>query len=203
MKPGIPAIILMGALFLSACMPFGSSKPAPLIYALHGPSGPERQTRKNIARVISISTPEVPAGFDTDKIALYLYNKRRLDYYANAVWPDHLGKVLQRITIESARALPDVVAVDPASGIPASIELQVKVNDFEPIYAASANAPPQLKVSLSFRLLSSGSRRILFDKTYSATAPARENTQTAIVSGLEALLHSVDAKAFREIRYTP
>jgi ABC-type uncharacterized transport system auxiliary subunit len=200
------AFILMSVLLpsvsmvlLSACMPLTSSQPAPVIYALHGPSIPKQQMAKNILHTIAIPEPEVPVGFDTNKIALYLYNGRRLDYYTNAVWPEQLGKVLQSVIIQSASATPDMMAADPALGIPSPYEVLIKVNDFEPVYTAGPDKPPRLKVSLSFRFLSIEDRKILLDATFSATVLATENTQTAIVSGLETLLRSVNSRAFKEI----
>lgn len=193
-------IALMGAFLVSACMPFSSAqRPAPLVYTLQGPPAPGQQVKEDVAHVIAVTQPGVPAGFDTDKIALYLYNQRRLDYYKNAVWPEPLGKLVQEVILQSMRTLPHIIAVAGGSGFPATDELWIKVNDLEPVYAAGPAAPPQLKVSLSFRLLSLTSRRVLLEATYSATAPATANTQTAIVTGLEALLHSVDRRALREI----
>lgn len=194
-------IALMGALMLGACSLFSSSQPPPLVYSLHGPSAPQQQVRQNVAHVLAVGEPEVPAGFDTNKIALYLYNQRRLDYYKNAVWPEPLGKVVQEVILQSVHRLPDTMAVTGDSGFPATDELWIKVNDLEPVYAADATAAPQLKVSLSFRLLSLTDRKVLLDATYSATATAAGNTQTAIVSGLEALLNSIDRRALRAINH--
>jgi ABC-type uncharacterized transport system auxiliary subunit len=73
------------------------------------------------------------------------------------------------------------------------------VNDFEPVYKARSSEPPQLKVSLNFRLVSLESQKILLDATFSAKSVAAENTQTAIVSGLEALIQAVNARAFKKI----
>jgi ABC-type uncharacterized transport system auxiliary subunit len=199
MKAYKSTIALAGTFLLNACMPsFTSSQAAPAIYSLHGPA-PKPQVKESILHVIAIHEPTVPAGFDTDKIALYLYNKRRLDYYNNAVWPERLGKVLQEVVLQSTQEPSGIMAVAADSGFPATDEVWIKVNDFEPIYAAGPTEAPFLKASLSFRLVSLANRQILFDATYSAGTPAAANTQSAIVSGLEALLTGIDKKAFREI----
>lgn len=192
-------ITLMSVFLISACMPFSSSQPAPAIYTLNGSSSLQQQVKKNILHVIAVQQPEVPAGFDTDKIALYLYNKRRLDYYKNAVWPAPLGTVVGDIILQSARTLPHTIAVTGDAGTLASAELYVKVNDLEPVYVADATTPPRLRVSLSFRLVAPSGKKILLEATYSATTPATANTQTAIVSGLAALLQRVNRRAFTEI----
>ena len=124
---------LMSALLLGACMPLKSSQPAPVIYALHGLPEPRQQIKKNILHVIAVREPEVPPGFNVNKIALYLYNTRRLDYYMNAAWPERLGKILQGVIEQSAQRLPNTIAADQDSGIPASYEIWIKVNDFEPV----------------------------------------------------------------------
>jgi ABC-type uncharacterized transport system auxiliary subunit len=191
--------MIICGLFLSGCMPLTSSRPPPTIYVLHPPPAKERQETSKIVNIISIPEPEVPNGFDTNKIALYLYNGRRLDYYANMAWPERLGKVLQDVIVQSAPFVPGTVVMVPDTGGLASYDLFVKVNDFEPVYAATAESPPLLKVSMSFRLISRNTQRLLLNTRVSAEARAVNNTQTAVISGLESLLHDVSAKAFKKI----
>jgi ABC-type uncharacterized transport system auxiliary subunit len=193
-------LIIICGIFPSACTPLTASQPAPVIYILHAPRN-QKET-ETVTRIVLIPEPEVPSGFDTNKIALYLYNGRRLDYYKNAVWAGHLGKVLQDVIIQSAGSVPGMLAVTPDSNLSASYEILVKVNDFEPVYAAGPQAPPQLKVSIDFRLISLESKKVLLNVTLSARVLASANTQTAIVSGLESLLLQVNARAFRKI-YSP
>jgi ABC-type uncharacterized transport system auxiliary subunit len=179
---------------LSACT---SSRPAPTIYALH--ATPESPSNRKITRTISIPVPEVPTGFDSEKVALYLNGGRRLDYYANMAWPDHLGKVLQNIIVRSAATVPGLLAITPDSGGTASHDLLVKVNDFEPVYTGGANQPPRLKVSLTFRLVSRQSQRTLFVFTLEDERRAASNNQSAVVAGLEALLNDINNRAFQKI----
>jgi ABC-type uncharacterized transport system auxiliary subunit len=193
-------LIIICGIFPGGCMPLTASQPTPAIYALHAPQN-QKET-ETVMRIVLIPEPEVPSGFDTNKIALYLYNGRRLDYYKNAVWAGRLGKILQDVIIQSASSIPGTLAVTPDSGLPASYEILAKVNDFEPVYAADPQAPPQLKVSIDFRLISLESKKVLLNVTLSARKLASANTQTAITSGLESLLLQVNARAFRKI-YSP
>lgn len=199
MKKTVRLLVITCAFFLSACMPLKSSQPAPVIYALNAPPARGQEKKETVIYVVSIPEPQVPPGFDTNKIALYLYNKQRLDYYKNAVWPDRLGRVLQGVIIQSASSVPGMMIVAPESRIPAAYEMLVNINDFEPVYAAGPQAPPQLKVSISFQLVSLENRKVLFNATFSARSMATENTRTAIVTGLELLLRQVDARAFKKI----
>lgn len=188
----ISALLIL--LCLGAC---SSSRPPPTIYALHAKAGKNQE--RNISHIISVAEPEVPAGFDTERIALYLYGGRRLDYYANLAWPEHLGKVLQGVIVQSALSVPGMMAVTPDSGIPVPYSLFVKVNDFAPVYAAGAESTPQLKASMSFRLFSLQGQETLLNTTLSAEKPAAANTQTAVISGIEELLQGINARAFKEI----
>jgi len=198
MKKGALLLVMIFSLPLGACAALKSSLPPTTIYALH--AGPLKQQKKTAAHIISIAEPEVPAGFDTERIALYLYGGQRMDYYANLAWPEHLGRVLQDVIVQSAASAPNLMAVTPESGIPASYNLFVKVNDFEPVYASGAENPPQLKVSMSFRLVSAQGE-VLLNTTLSSEKPAGMNTQAAIIAGLEKLLQENAARAFREISH--
>jgi ABC-type uncharacterized transport system auxiliary subunit len=182
--------------FLAGCMPF-ASQPAPTLYTLH--AAPVRQKTGRIVHVISVPEPEVPAGFDSSRIALYLYNGRRLDYYAKAAWPEHLGKVLQDVIGQSASSVPGMMGVIPDEGLAASYNLLVKVNDFEAVYAAGPDNPPRLKVSMNFRLISPRSQKTALNITLSLESIAIANTQTAVISGLESLLREINARAFKKI----
>jgi ABC-type uncharacterized transport system auxiliary subunit len=187
------------AFSLSACMPFFSSQPEPAIYALHAAPAAGQKNRQG-GHAVAIPEPTVREGFDTNRISLYLYNGRRLDYYKNAVWAERLSKVLQEVLIDTANSLPGMAATSPDSGTPSLYSIMVRVNDFAPVYAAGPEEPPQLRVSLNFRLVSQEGERILADITLSEKARAASNTQTAIVSGLESLLQKVSSAALQKIR---
>ena len=197
MKQSLFSIVM--SVLLSSCMPLTSSGSPPVIYVLHAPSANTQKAK--ITYIIAVPEPEVPIGFDNNKINLYLNNGRRLDYYAHAEWPDHLGRVLQDVIIQSAQSVPGLLAVAPNSEIVASAQLFIKVYDFEPIYAASAETPPKVKVSMNFRLMSLYNRKILFNGTYSQEAWATKNTQTNIIATLESLLANIDVLALKKISH--
>jgi len=193
MKKVTNSLMMVSLLYLGACSPFQS---APKVYALQGAAIAKKPDTVS-PRAILVPEPQVPTGFDTNKIAMYLYNKRRLDYYSNAVWADRLGNVLQGIILQTVSNTPGLMGVTPGWGLPATEELLVTVNDFEPVYAAGPDDIPQLKVSLNYEVISMESGKLLRSATFSGTAPAAANTQTSIVAGLEKLLRQVNAKAMR------
>lgn len=176
---------------LVGCMPF-SKQSAPNLYALHAvPIGPTSLP------AIAVAAPEVPPGFDSDRIALYMQSGRRLDYYARAAWPDRLPRVLQEAILAS---IPGAVSAE--SGLPAPYTLRVRVRDFAPVYAADATAPPLLRVTLETRLIAGQSQKTAMHGIFSAEKMAAANSQSVIVAGLEDLLHKALSQALRKIKGT-
>jgi len=55
--------------------------------------------------MIVVPKPELPPGLDTERIALYLDQGHRLDYYADARWSARLDELLQNFLIEKVRQL--------------------------------------------------------------------------------------------------
>lgn len=191
-------ILMLTSLFaLSACMSMKSTQPPTTIYVMHALKAAAKESSRPAALpVVAVAEPVVPSGFNTDRIALYLVGGRRLDYYAGAAWPEPLGKLLQGFIIQSVQG---AIADTPEGGLAAAYRLQVRVNDLEPVYAVGPEVAPQLKVSMTFRLVSLGQDRILLDITRQRTASAAANTLTGVAAGLEALLQSVMSDALKEI----
>ncbi|TAL33496.1 MAG: hypothetical protein EPN97_09440 [Alphaproteobacteria bacterium] len=191
-------ILMLARLFaLSACMSMKSTQPPATIYVMHSVKAAARENSRPAALpVVVVAEPVVPSGFNTDRIALYLAGGRRLDYYAGAAWPEPLGKLLQGFIIQSVQG---AIADTPEGGFAAAYRLQVRVNDLEPVYAAGPEVAPQLKVSMTFRLVSLKQDRVLLDITRQRTASAAANTLTGVTAGLEALLQSVMSDALKEI----
>src|SRR4051812_29472162 len=84
-------------------LPLKSDKPPAAIYALQaGPLCPRDAGISRERKLISVAPPQVPAGFDTNRIALYLMSGRRMDYFASAVWPSNLPEVMQDFIVSAA-----------------------------------------------------------------------------------------------------
>lgn len=192
MKKVIPAIAFVCLAALAGCGNITKSKAPPIsVYTLHA----EKPQKRASSAAVIVQEPEMPAGFETARIALHMSGGRRMDFYADAAWPDALNKVLQDFIIQSAR----FSAVTPDSGVNAPYALQVKVNDFQPVYADTAQGAAEVRVSLTFRLIDRSSEKLLRDFTLSEKTPASANTITAITGDLEMLLRKVTAAGLSRI----
>lgn len=192
MKKIITAIAFVCLAALAGCGNITKSKAPPIsVYTLHA----EKPQKRASSAAVIVQEPEMPAGFDTARIALHMSGGRRMDFYADAAWPDALNKVLQDFIIQSAR----FSAVTPDSGVNAPYALQVKVNDFQPVYADTAQGVAEVRVSLTFRLIDRSSEKLLRDFTLSEKTPASANTITAITGDLEMLLRKVTAAGLSRI----
>lgn len=200
MKKIIPA--LLSVILLSGCSSFLTSNEKPqAIYSLK--EAREISPIKSAdapALVLEIQRPVLPPGFDTSRIAMYLENGRRMDYYAAAKWASPLDEVIQEFTVQTARKT-FVNSVVAASGqaLEADYRLQTKVNEFQPVYANGPEAAPLLVASVSFTLLAMPEERIATSFTIDQQVPAHMNTLGSITAGLEYLLQSVEAQAFETI----
>ena len=194
MKKKFVVIVVSCMLVLGACSPFKSDQPPMTVYAVH--AAPSAAAEKP-ARVVSVAEPSVPQGFESNRLAVYLQDGRRMDYAAGAGWPGPLPKVLQDFMVQSGSAAPGIMAVTPDSGIPAGYSLLVKVNDFEPVYGADAKSAPQLKLSFTFTLLSGD--KIVSSFTLAEAKTASANSLTVIVGEMESMLQEIAAQAFQNI----
>ena len=184
MKKIIPILAFVCLAALSGCGNITKSKAPPVsVYTLHA----EKPEKRSSTAAVIVQEPEMPAGFDTSRIALHMSGGRRMDFYADAAWPDALNKVLQDFIIQSAR----FSAISPDSGVNAPYSLQVKVNDFQPVYDGEATGLPEVRVSLTFRLILRSDEKLLRDFTISEKMPASANSITAITGDLEALLRKI------------
>jgi len=201
MKKFLMATAAVVLLATSGCSSVLKDKtPPPTIYALHAaPAEAPALPHGKKPPIISLAEPNLPAGFDTDRIALYLAGGRQLDYLAGAQWPEHLGKVLQNMLIASAPTGGALTVVPPDTATQPDYRLLVTMLDFAPTYAGDAKSAPEIKVTANFRLVSLDTDKIVLDTTFTAHNAAAANSQTAIVAGLEALTQQVVAEAYNDV----
>lgn len=197
MKTSLIAFVTLIA--LAACSPLRSTVPVPLTYALH-PDLTTPQTQSLPDGVMFVSRPGLPAGFDTDRIALYMDGGRRLDYYAGARWADPLDIVLQDVIVRAGRhELPNMIIASPDLNIPAHYKLAVKVNDFAPLYGQGAEGLPLLRLSMTFTLVQMPRENVISDFTLQSEMRAGANTVSAVTTGLENMLKSILPRAYANI----
>lgn len=194
----------LAVLLLSGCASklLQSNEPAASIYSLHeGRNIAAASVPANaLTKIIEIQRPALPPGFDTARIGMYLENGRRIDYYSGARWASPLDEVLQEFTIQTARkTLPRAIVAAPGQSIDFDYRLQIKVNEFQPVYAAGPDQPPILMAGMTFTLLTMPDEKIVTSFTIDQQEVAQSNTLTHITAGLEHLLQSVEAQAFETI----
>lgn len=200
MKKLIPAAIL-SVLLLSGCSTIlKSNEPAPTIFSLRPSSQIQPIATKGVSKIIEVQRPSLPPGFDTARIAMYLENGRRLDYYAGAKWAAPLDETLQEFSSQTARrVLPNMIVSSPGQSIDTNYRLQIRVNDFQPVYVRGADHAPLLVASVSFALVAMPEERIVTSFTIENQEVAQANNLSLITAGLEHLLQSVEEKAFQTI----
>ena len=179
---------------LAACLSLTSKQPPPALYALH-PGETAAAIPVAGSPVVEVAEPQLPAGFDTDRIALQMQGGRRLDYYAGAKWPGPLDEALQDFIVESARQAWAGPLVDtPDLSVPAHYRLAVTVNDLQPVYAAGPESAPELRARLTFTLIALPEEKPVTSFTLKAAAPAASNDLSAVTGGLETLLRAILAE---------
>jgi ABC-type uncharacterized transport system auxiliary subunit len=197
----IPAFAGMTAcaLLLNACSSLlTATEPPPAIYVMH----PKLDTGKtdSYSGVLQVTPPAVPGGFDTDRIALYWNNGRRLDYYSGAKWPERLDDLLQDFVVRSARsAYPGLTVAAPDLDLPSRYRLAVKVLEFQPTYAGPPSGIPDLYGALQFTLVSLPDEKPVADFTVADHKQAASDDLGTIASGLESLLQSLLSQGFERL----
>lgn len=190
------------SVLLSGCAGGGiltSTEPPQTIYALRAAQNADA-AQSGPARVVEIAKPTLPPGFETDRIALYLDNGRTLDYYSGARWPDILDAVIQDFTRRTVSStLPYVVATLPNQNQYADYRLNMKLNEFQPVYGADAGAAPDLVVDAEFTLVALPGERIVQSFRLSERNAAASNNLESVAGGLEDILRRIEAEAFAKL----
>jgi ABC-type uncharacterized transport system auxiliary subunit len=150
--------------------------------------------------VLEVQRPSLPPGFDTARMAMYLEQGRRLDYYAGAKWAAPLDEMVQEFTNQTARrALPNMIVAAPGQSIDVDYRLQMKINDLQPVYAAGPDQAPVLTGSVTFTLLALPNEKIITSFTVDQNENAPSNNLGAITAGLQDILQSIEGKAFETL----
>jgi ABC-type uncharacterized transport system auxiliary subunit len=185
--------IFLLLMLLSACAPLQAKENPETIYRLRPPS-PSRDCAAS-SPVVTVLAPEVPAGFDGDRIAVYLDGGRRVDYAASARWAAGFDEMIHDFMLSALRGCPGLAAQEPRFDTPGAYQLSVKINDFQPVYKGAAQDAPDLRVSATFTLtrLPEGTPATSF--TLKQNRPAAENSLRIITAGLEGLLRDIMSTA--------
>ncbi len=182
---------------LNGCAGLTSKNMPPVTYTLRADEENNNVDAK-ASGILLVTTPQMPAGLDTEQIALYMDEGRRLDYYAGAKWPTTLDDVIQDVIVQTGRhQLPEMIINTPDMNIPSDYKLSVKINNFAPVYRGGPDGIPLLKISMTFTVLQLPGENVLAGFTLEDEQIATSNNISAVTMGLEELLQKKLLQAYQ------
>jgi len=177
--------VLMSALLATGCVSgaFDSEVPQRGVYVINA-STPTPSDTVPLPVDLIVARPSARPGLDTDRIAV-LNADRRLDYFAGGRWGAEADVVVQDLLVESLRNTGRLRTVQgDVSAFSADYMLQSELNDFQAEYAVNGGAPV-VRVTLVCTLGRVKDRRSLAGFTAAASAPASNNTLSAVIAAFE------------------
>jgi ABC-type uncharacterized transport system auxiliary subunit len=188
--------VVLSSLMLSACisLPFGKGeeRPPPVMYTLHEPNAGVMDVATDAAGriVVVVPAPELPPGFDTERIAIQ-FEDGRVDYYADAQWSARLDDLVQDVFIERAqRKFSGAIVGKPGVVPSANYRLVVRLTGFGPVYKAAADMPPRLNAGVTLTVVELPQETIRARVSTNKTTMASDNRLGAITNDLRGLLNS-------------
>jgi cholesterol transport system auxiliary component len=167
---------------------------APQIYALRPAVPTARPGGSKVSWALAILKPDASSNLDTARIAL-ARSDTRLDYYANAAWPDRLPDLVQTALLAGFEATGRIDAVSRSEdALHSDYELSTDLRDFEARYDAPDGAP-SVAVTIIAHVADARSRKIVANLPVSFTQPATANSVDSVVEAFAAAL----AKAVDQI----
>jgi cholesterol transport system auxiliary component len=146
------------------------------IYLLNPAYGPSDGPTVNWA--LDIAQPGATDNLDTSRIALF-NPPARMDYYANAQWPDRLPQLVQSALVQAFEQSGKIAAVAPdEAGLRSDYMLQTEIRDFNAVYDVP-DGTPRVKIRIMAKLVRA--RKIVQVQEFSQEAPAGANTVDNVV----------------------
>ncbi len=154
--------------------------PPPLVYRIEAPP---IEAGAPVAADLRVVVAGSAPGLDGHGIA-GRWPGSRLDYLAGARWADDLPRLVQAALVQSLQDSGRLRSVQGDLGrFRATHTLVVEVRRFEADY--TAGGLPVASVALAVTLGRDEDRRVLSEFTASASVPAGENRQSAVVAALD------------------
>jgi cholesterol transport system auxiliary component len=168
------------ALFaLAGCSRIVGPGAAPQLYIL----APQLQPPPDAPAVqwaLQIALPEASQSFDTDRIAL-INPPTRMDYYADAAWPDRLPVLLRGLLVQAFQGSGKIGAVSPdTAALRADYQLMTTILDFSAHYAVPDTAP-EIVVSLEAMLVRRHGRTLVARRRIEQSTEADANSVDSVV----------------------
>ncbi|MCU0790406.1 MAG: ABC-type transport auxiliary lipoprotein family protein [Nitratireductor sp.] len=182
-RPGIWLAVPLAALALVSC----STARVVDIYDLGAPaqiSGLKANTRSQIL----VQEPSALKSLDAQDIVVKT-SPTQIEYLARSQWPDRLPKVVQARLVEAFENTNRVRAVSkPGEGL--VIDYQI-VTDIRAFQANVGGGGQAAQVSLSVKLVSDRTGKVLRAKVFDAQAPLGGTDAPSVVEGINAAFDSV------------
>jgi ABC-type uncharacterized transport system auxiliary subunit len=173
----------------------GGGKP-PSIYTLRAAEAPAAPVLGRDKAAIEVPKPELPAGFESQRIAILFEQGHRLDYYADSKWSAPLDALLQDFIVQRGKATGFVIGT-PDIAPSARYRLAVKFTDFEPVYADTPDKAPRLDVGMIVTVTALPGGAVKTQFTIKKSAMASENRMAVVTAELAALLQSATDEALQ------
>jgi cholesterol transport system auxiliary component len=165
---------------------------APQMYALR-PAPPQAVPGDKVAWALSIAKPDAADNLDSARIALARGNTQ-FDFYANAVWPDHLTDLVQTALLAGFEASGRIDQVSrEADTLHADYTLMTDLRDFEARYA-TPDGVPTIAVTIVAHVAEAHSRKIAASLTVAFNEPAAANSVDAAVQAFDGALSKAVAQ---------
>jgi cholesterol transport system auxiliary component len=183
-------LFLIGAssLALSACGKDLLGPPeAGAIYPVNPAFAANPKDGRKVGWDLSIVRPDVAAGLDSDRIALF-QPTGILDFYAKATYPATLPALIQQALLDGFEASGRIDAVAPQEAtLHADYNLVTNVKDFSAHYSQQ-DGIPNVTVSISAKLNTAHGRVIVSSLSVNKTVTASANSAGAVVQALQQAL---------------
>jgi cholesterol transport system auxiliary component len=151
---------------------------SPQLYLLKPDFGPLEGPK--VSWALDVAQPDAADSLDTSRIALF-NPPARMDYYANASWPDHLTKLVQSALVQAFEQSGRIASVAPDdAGLRSDYMLQSEIRAFNAVYDTPDTAP-KVKVRMMVKLVHTHARDIVQSLEVSQEAQAGANTVDNVV----------------------
>ena len=185
-------LFLIGAssLAVSACggnlLGLGPPEAGPIYIVTPKFPGPSAGGEK-VKWALAILRPEPAPGLDTDRIAL-TQPDGRMDYYANATYPDRLQNIVQQALLDGFESSGRIDAVArEQDALDADYNLAVELKDFAAHYSQQ-DGVPGVTASITVKLTTAHGRDIVGSFSTTQTGTASANSAGAAVGALQQAL---------------
>lgn len=185
-------ILLLGAtsMALTACSNIIGLPPSSQIYLLRN-SAADADPGPRVSWSLAIAKPEASESLDTDRIALTRSNTE-FDYYANAVWTDHLPDLIQTRMLSAFEATGRIDAIArEEDGFHADYKLLTDIRDFDAHYGNSKTTSPTVGVTIVGHAVNVHSHKIASSLVASSTRACTANTVNSVVEAFSVALTEV------------